>query len=129
MNPIENFTAKIAFINDKSPIIDIIAKDLVASGIDVLSHSENLEDAILQLSVLKEFPEACIIDLDFYDKNVLVQLQKLKAQYPHIRLIAHSDIIDESVAKTLLEIGFESYLLVGSDADDFKKAIDKAVNG
>ena len=109
----------------KSPIIDIIAKDLVASGIDVLFHSENLEDAILQLSVLKEFPEACIIDLDFYDKNVLVQLQKLKARYSHIRLIAHSDIIDENVSRTLLEIGFESYLLLGSDVNDFKKAIKK----
>lgn len=119
----------LAFINDKSPILDITCNNLIASGMDVLFRSENIEDGLSQLSALKILPKVCIIDLDFRERNVLAQLQKLKTQYPTIKLIAHSDIDTEKIVKALLNIGFDSYLLIGSDKDDFKKAIDKAANG
>ena len=69
-----------------------------------------------------------MIDLDFYGKNVLAQLQKLRIQYPTIKLIAHSDIDAEKAVKPLLEIGFSGYLFIGSDADDFRKAVEVVVN-
>lgn len=119
----------IAFINDRNPIVDMTCNDLVASGIDVLFRSENIEDGLSQLSALKELPKVFIIDLDFCDKNVLAQLQELRTKYPTIKLIAHSDIDTEKAVKPLLKIGFDSYLLIGSDADDFKKAIDIVANG
>ncbi|CAI9686771.1 hypothetical protein EAVNVH72_03484 [Elizabethkingia anophelis] len=119
----------IAFINDKSPITDAICNDLVASGTKVLFRSVNIEDGLLQLSALKELPKVCIINLDFYDRNVLAQLRELRAKYPGIKLIAHSDIDADETVKALLEIGFESYLLIGSDTDDFKKAIEGVSNG
>ena len=119
----------LAFINHKSPILDITCNDLCASGMDVLFRSENIEDGLSQLSALKALPKVCIIDLDFYDKNILTQLQEFRIQYPTIKLIAHSDIDTEKIVKALLNIGFDSYLLIGSDKDDFKKAIDKAANG
>lgn len=119
----------LALINDKSPILDLICNDLVASGIDILFRSENLEDGLSQLSALKELPKVCIIDLDFYDKIILEQLQELRMQYPTIKLIAHSDIDAEKSVKALLEIGFAGYLLIGSDADDFIKAIEVVSNG
>ena len=118
----------LAFINDKSPILDITCNDLVASGMDVLFRSENIEDGLFQLSALKELPQICIIDLDFYDRNVLSQLQELKTQYPTIKLIAHSDIDDQKVGKDLLDIGFSSYLLIGSGKDDFRKVIEGVIN-
>ena len=117
----------LAFINDKSPILDFICKDLIASGTEVLFRSESMEAGLSQLSSLNELPKICIIDLDFYDKNILVQLQGLRTKYPTIKLIAHSDIDDKKVGKPLLDIGFAGYLLIGSDADDFKRAIDQAV--
>lgn len=118
----------LAFINDKSPILDLTCDNLIASGLEVLFRSENTEDGLSQLSTLKELPKVCIIDLDFYNKNVLVQLQKLRTQFPTIKLIAHSDIDTERTVKSLLEIGFAGYLLIGSDTDDFKKAIDVVIN-
>ena len=119
----------LVFINDKSPILDLICNDLIASGIEVLSRFESIDDGLSKLFSLNELPEACIIDLDFYDKNVLVQLLELRTKYPTIKLIAHSDIDDEKIGKYILDIGFSSYLLIGSDVDDLKRAIDKAVNG
>ena len=119
----------LVFINDKSPILDLICNDLIASGIEVLFRSENIEVALSQLSALKEIPKACIIDLDFYNRNVLAQLQELRTQYPTIKLIAHSDIDAEKAVKPLLKIGFASYLLIGSNTDDFKKAIEVVING
>ncbi|MDN3671957.1 DNA-binding response regulator [Flavobacterium branchiarum] len=119
----------LAFINDKSPILDLTCNDLAASGIEVSFRSENIEDGLSQLSALKTLPNVCIIDLDFYNKNVLAQLQELRTQYPTIKLIAHSDIDAEKAVKSLLEIGFAGYLLIGSDVDDFKKAIDVVTNG
>ena len=119
----------IAFINDKSPIVDAISKDLLTSGIEILFKSENIEEGITQLSDLKKLPSVCIIDLDFYDKNVLKQLQELRTKYPALKLIAHSDIDEEKTIKIILAIGFSGYLLIGSDADDFKKAIESVSNG
>ncbi|MBB4801669.1 response regulator transcription factor [Flavobacterium aquidurense] len=118
----------LAFIYDKSPILDLICNDLIVSGIEVLFRSENIKEGLSQLYALQAPPNICIIELDFYDKNVLVELQELRIKYPNIKLIAHSDIDNEKVGKTLLDIGFVGYLLIGSDADDFKKAIDKTVN-
>ena len=119
----------LAFINDKSPILDLTCNDLVASGIEVLFRSENIEDGLSQLPALKTLPNICIIDLDFYDKNVLAQLQELRTKYPTIKLIAFSDKDSEKAIKSLLEIGFAGYLLIGSDADDLKKAIETVING
>lgn len=118
----------LAFINDKSPIVDYICNDLTTFGIEILFRSENLENGLSQLSALKELPKVCIIDLDFYDKNVLLQLQELRAKYPGIKLIAHSDNDNEKAVKPILELGFDSYLLIGSDKDDFKKAIEGVCN-
>jgi DNA-binding NarL/FixJ family response regulator len=119
----------IAFINDKRLIVDLAYNDLVTSGIDVLFRSEDIKDGISQLSALKELPQICIIDLDFYDKNVLAQLQELRTLYPIIKLIGHSDIDAEKAVKSLLEMGFMGYLLIGSDVYDFKKAIEVVTNG
>ena len=70
-----------------------------------------------------------IIDLDFHDMIVLTQLRELRTKYPNIKLIAYSDIDVDKTVKAVLEIGFESYLLIGSDTDDFKKAIEVIING
>ena len=118
----------LAFINDKSPILDFICKDLIASGTEVLFLSESIEDGLSQLSSLNELPKICIIDLDFYNKNVFVELQELRTKYPTIKLIAHSDIDDEKVGKYLLDIGFSSYLLIGNDAEYFRKVIEAVIN-
>lgn len=126
-NTIEQIS--IAFINDKSPIIDIICNNLVASGIDILFRSESIENGLSQLSALEELPQVCIVDLDFFDSKVLTQLHELKAKYPNLNLIAHSDDDSEEAVISLLKIGVSGYLVIGSDAADFKKAIIGACNG
>ncbi|WP_156308918.1 DNA-binding response regulator [Sphingobacterium endophyticum] len=118
----------IAFINDKSPILDLICNDLKTSGFEITFQSETIEDGLFQLATLKKLPKVCIIDLDFYDKNILSQLYKLKTECPTVKLLSHSDIDNEKVGKAPLDIGFSSCLLVGSDVDDFRRAIDKTVN-
>ena len=117
----------IAFINDKSPIIDKICTDLLSAKFEILFQTENIENAISELEVIKKLPEICIIDLDLYDKSILKQLQKLRNLYPTIQLIAHSDIDDEKIAKDIIDIGFLSYFLLGTDIDDLKKALIDSV--
>lgn len=120
---------RIAFINDKSPILDAIYNELIASGSEILFRLETIENGINQFNMLKALPEICVIDLDFYNKDILAQLQGLTAQYPAIKLIAHSDSDAPKTVKALLEIGFHGYLLIGSNVDDFRKAIDCVSNG
>ncbi len=117
----------LAFINEKSPILDLICDDLTSSGFEIAFRSETVEDGLFHLVSLKELPKVCIIDLDFYDKQMLSKLQKLRLEYPTIKLFSHSDIDNEKVGKALLDIGFSSCLLVGSDVDDFRKAIEKVL--
>lgn len=114
----------LAFINDKSPILDLICDNLTASGFEITFRSETIEDGLSQLSLLNELPKVCIVDLDFYSKQILSQLQKLRAEYPTIKLISHSDIDNEKVGRALLDIGFSSCLLVGCDVDDFRRVIE-----
>ncbi|HFK5519840.1 TPA: DNA-binding response regulator [Elizabethkingia anophelis] len=119
----------LAFINDKSPILNLICNELTASSIEVIFRSETIEDGLHQLSTLNILPDICVIDLDFYEKQIIAKLQKLRTEYSSVKLIAHSDIDDNEISKALLEIGFSNYLVIGSDVDDLKKAIDRAVNG
>src|SRR5699024_9954865 len=115
---------RLAFITDKSPIIDIICNDLMASGLKILFRADNIDDGVAQLSTLQELPQVCIIDLDFHNGNILNQLRKLKTELPTIRLIAHTDIDDNETAKTLLGIGIGSCLLLGRDANNFINDIE-----
>ena len=38
----------LAFINDKSPILDLICNELLSSGIEILFRSENIEDGLIK---------------------------------------------------------------------------------
>lgn len=118
----------LAIINDNSPVLNLICKELTNSVYNLVFQTDNIEEGLTQLSMLKTVPEVCIIDIDFYDKNILVQLQELKTKHPTMKLIAHSDIDNNKVVKSLLDIGFMGYLLIGSDADDFKNAIESVSN-
>ncbi len=82
-NTIEQIS--IAFITDKSPIIDIIYNNLVASGIDILFRSVSIESGLSQLSVLEKLPQVCIVDLDFSDSKVLAQLHEHKSKMPELK--------------------------------------------
>ena len=57
--------------------------------------------------------------------TILSQFAQAKADLETL----NSDIDAEKAVKPLLEIGFTGYLLIGSDADDFKKAIEVVING
>lgn len=115
-----------AFINDRSPVMDLIHDDLVSSGVDIVFRSDNVVDGNNQLSALKSLPNTCIIDLDFSNKGIMKQLRELRRQYPKLKLIAHSDMDDEKIIRELAELGFSKYVLIGND---MKKAIDGVVNG
>lgn len=119
----------LAFINDKSSIVDTICNNFTYSGIELLFFSETIEKGLSQLATSTTLPEICVIDLDFCDKSVLKKLRKLKTQHPEIKLIAHSDIDTEDTVKDVLEIGFMGYLLIGSGTDDLKKAIETVFKG
>lgn len=119
----------IDLINDKSLIIDIICDDLEALGIDLLFRSGNIKDGLSQLLTLGELPQVCIIDLVFSNSSVLTQLYELRSKYPTLKLITHSDKDSEQIVNSLLELRFDSYILIGSDADDIKKAIERVCKG
>lgn len=116
----------IAFINDRSPVMDLVHDDLIALGVSAIFRSDNIADGSNQLSSLKTLPDICIIDLDFFDKGIVKRLRELRSRYPTLKLIAYSDIDDEKIIKELSGIGFSKYVLIGND---MKKAIEGVVNG
>ncbi len=92
-------------------------------------RTETVENCLHKLSELNTLPQVCVIDLNFHRQDIIAIIKKLRTHYPTIKLIAHSDIDDDKVGKALLNIGFSNYLILGSDIDDFKRAIDKTANG
>lgn len=67
--------------------------------------------------------------VDFDDTEVLDLLVKLKQIYPTVRFIAHSSVDDTGLVNLLLKIGFDAYLLWGSDVNDFKNAFEAIGKG
>src|SRR5699024_6722773 len=129
MDTVENTQPSgIAFINDPSPILDKINDDLIASGFEIPFHSKNFQEAFSQLSVMDRLPKICIIDLNFNNERVLADLQELKSKYPDIRLIAHSDTDTKRTVASLVGIGIDGYLLMGSDVKESKIAISGVLN-
>ena len=116
----------VAFINDKSPVLDEICKSLATSGIKIVFRSEHIKDGLFQLSALKTLPKVCVIDLDFYSNEIIQQLIEIRTQYPSIKLIAYSDIDEEKTIKALLDLGFSGYVLL---SDEIEKAIEIISNG
>lgn len=114
-----------AFINDKSPVMDLIHDDLISSGIDVVFRSNNVSEGRNQLSSLRTLPDICIVDLDFFNKNIMKQLRELRSEYPTLKLLAHSDIDNENIIKKLSGLEFSKYVLIGND---MKKVIDSVIN-
>lgn len=102
----------VAFINDISPVLDEICKSLATSGIKIVFRSEHIKDGLFQLSALKTLPKVCVIDLDFYSKEIIQQLIEIRTQYPSIKLIAYSDIDEENIVSSLVKLGFSSYLVI-----------------
>jgi DNA-binding NarL/FixJ family response regulator len=121
--PIQKGT--VGFVNDQSVVLDIVGNDLVASGVEVLFRVLRNRAYVFY----KPIPEFIVFDLDFHDSEVLDLLAKFKRAYPSVRFIAHTSIDDKELLEILLNIGFDGYLLMGSDADDFKNAINAISNG
>lgn len=118
----------IAFISDRSPVINVIVKNLSVSGYKILFHSESIGEGMAKLSGLKVLPDVCIIDLDFQDKIIMAQFRELKETQPEAKIIIHSVIDTEETVRTLLSLGTDGYLLVGSNTDDFQNAIRTVSN-
>lgn len=82
----------VTFINDKSLVLDEICNSLSTSGTEIVFRSEDIKGGLFQLSTFKTLPKACIIDLDFYSKEIIKQFREFRTQYPSIKLIAHSEM-------------------------------------
>ncbi len=119
----------IGFVNDGSLLTEMISKDLVNSGSDILFQAANVHYGSQRMLLTNPLPEYVIFDVDFNDNEVLDLVAKLKMVYPKIRFIAHTSIDDIVLVDILLGIGFDGYLLWGSNTDDFKNAFKAIANG
>lgn len=61
--------------------------------------------------------------------KILSDLHELRAKYPTLKLIFHSDEHSEQAVISLLKLSFNGCLLIGSNANVFKKAIEGVCNG
>src|SRR5690606_34292861 len=75
------------------------------------------------------YPKFVLLILIFRIARYWHSSTNIRAKCPNLKLIAHSDDDSEQVVIPLLKIGFSGYLLIGSDTNHFKNAIEGICNG
>lgn len=74
-------------------------------------------------------PDVILMDLVMPDMDGVSTIQQIRKQYPHVKIIALSSYVDESLVQTALRAGAISYLLKNVSIDALAAAIRDAFEG
>ncbi len=74
-------------------------------------------------------PDIVVLDITMPKVNGLLVAEKLKKEYPHIRIIIASMHGNEEYVNHALRIGASGYLLKDAECQDFRQAIEAAMRG
>ncbi|MEZ5084062.1 MAG: response regulator transcription factor [Bacteroidales bacterium] len=119
---------KVLLVDDHQIIIDGI-KSLLASepGINVIGEASNGKEAYDFIKLLT--PDVVLMDIDMPVLNGIEATKKIKAGYPHIKIIILSMHHESGLIKTMMNAGANGYLLKNSDQSELIQAIRKVNDG
>lgn len=113
---------KIILIDDHQLFLDglsLILKSI--DGVELLESYTDPEQALRLLDVLK--PDVVFSDLDMPKTSGRQVAERVKKDFPNVKVVILSMHVDPSMIKGLLDIGVDGYLLKTDDIEDFEHAV------
>ena len=93
----------------------------------VVGEAANGREALLKAREVS--PDLVVMDLSMPEMNGLEATQRLKAEFPHVRILALTAHEDESYLAQLCKAGAAGYVLKRSAGDELLQAITTIANG
>lgn len=100
---------------NSQPDMEVVGE--AANGLEVLSLARNLK------------PDVVVMDLTMPELNGLQATERLKGEYPAIKVVALTAHEDESYLRQLCKVGAVGYVLKRSAGDELVKAIGVVAKG
>lgn len=95
--------------------------------IEVLGEASNGQEAI---ELVKQFnPDVAILDINMPELNGIETTEKLRRDYPGLKIIIVSMHSDEDILQRLLKAGASAYLTKGSGINEVAHAINAVMKG
>jgi DNA-binding NarL/FixJ family response regulator len=96
------------------------------TGFEV-AEARNGTEALHYISVMR--PELVILDVEMPGMSGIEVVQRVKQQFPEVRLLMLSMLGEPSVVRRLLTLGADGYLLKNTDREELLEAVEKVVRG
>ncbi len=95
--------------------------------IDEINEAENGKDLLDLLPTLSEIPDLILLDLRMPVMDGIDTTQKLKEQYPDIKIIILTMEDDEQMILHMIGEGVNGYLMKSADPEELEQAILKVM--
>jgi DNA-binding NarL/FixJ family response regulator len=118
----------VAIVDDHQLVIDGLRSLLEnESGFQFKAHALNGEEALKLAANLKI--DVFLMDIDMPVMSGIDATKRLKAEYPHIKVIILTMHDEKSIIKMLMDIGADGYLLKNSNREELVLAIRNVASG
>lgn len=112
---------RILVVDDSFYMRTIIKNMLTDAGYDVIGEAGTAEEAIAQTGKLQ--PELITLDLILPDNNGTDLLQKIKGDYPDVKVVVVSAVGQELILNKAKDLGAANYITKPFDEQEVLKTI------
>lgn len=97
------------------------------SSVQVLCDVDNSEDLYKQIKIQE--PDVILMDIKLKNESGIDITEKIRKQYPHIRIIALTMHDDPSIIMKIISAGACGYILKNTSKEELKQAILNVMQG
>lgn len=121
-------TTRILIVDDHPMVIEGV-KSLLTTA-DSIHVVGTVNDAFSAMAFLKANPvDVVLLDINLPDLNGIDLCQKLKAEFPGLKILAMSTFKERSYITRMIEQGASGYVLKSVSGDELVEAIGQAQSG
>ncbi len=113
--------APLAVIDSYVLIMYAFTHQLRKMGFDIVIQAEDGEDFMNQINGCACVPELCILDIDTPSIEEFVTAKRIKAQYPHMKILAYT--LYEKEYREIKEFGIDVFIKKSCSPEELKSKI------
>lgn len=115
----------IAIVDDNLIYRKLLMKILTSAGICVVFNAENGADCLLNMEASPILPQVIILDIEMPLMDGFEATRQIRVRWPHLKIIAHSSVIDVEAIKRVIDCGADMFLPKHCSPGELMAAINK----